>query len=393
MKSRLLFLIALCVLMPIRFAQAYMVTSDSTEEHCIPSTGSDVRGGIYAGALVQIQSNAFLNLADGQYLTASGAAGHYHTDFEHKLSLRCDNLGKPQSSVVFKAEVAASPALISVNKSSILNMAGVSPDDESPTATLVRTNIQGLYQLIVLVQDNPVNFYVPSRATYSSTFSLSGLKGYNNYVVDNTFRGMPEGVTLIPAVSQVRVTISDDNEQSHDGVKGKADYIIDLPSESKPVVKITSTCQYTLSNSGSIDFGDQRVSQVTDDRNTTIKRTMTLNMDNCFGVNKVRTYITTTAPTAESGLLLGNNVADGAKNVAVALRVNKDYNESGTAGDNAGKDMYFDSSNPLEWNFGNAYTVTSLSKHIPLDVYLMRNGGEPTPGDYHTTATIMMDFI
>jgi type 1 fimbria pilin len=55
--------------------------------------------------------------------------------------------------------------------------------------------------------------------------------------------------------------------------------------------------------------------------------------------------------------------------------------------------MYFDSSNPLEWNFGNAYLVTSLSKNIPLDVYLLRTGGEPTPGDYHATATIMMDFI
>jgi type 1 fimbria pilin len=261
-------------------------------------------------------------------------------------------------------------------------------NDENKNVTLMKTNVTGL-------------FFIPIDMTLGGYPPLlrHGTGDYNNFVprmigmpvINKEFKGVPYGTVV--SASSLQFIVTDDNEPDNGThQKGKAIIDFSIPVQAMDF-KLVATCQYTLSDNGSIDFGDQRVTQITDDRNTTVKRSMTLNMDKCYGVNKVKTTITTTAPTAESGLLLGNGVADGAKNVAVALRVNPNYTESGAAGENTGKDMYFDSSNPLEWNFGNAYTVDPMSKHIPLDVWLLRNGGEPTPGDYHATATIMMDFI
>ncbi|WHP33074.1 fimbrial protein [Trabulsiella odontotermitis] len=374
-------------------AQAYMVKTNSTEENCVPATPY-TQVSVIAGKLVQLQASDFLNLADGQYLFASGSAfigGSTSASF--KFSLRCDNLGEPQSSIVYKSEFEASASVIVVDQSSILEKVTPIINDETGKAALVKTNVQGLYSVIRLRAGADVIDYPPSRLSISA-LSVSNSNADGRYVVDNSFRGIPEGMTIIPAVPSIQFMVSDENDGSKNAAdKGMATLVLHLANETNPVVKITSTCQYTLSDGGNVDFGGQRLSQITDDRNTTIKRAMTLNMDNCYGVNKVKTYITTTGTSSDSGLLLNNSVSDGAKNVAVALRVNPSYTESGNAGDNAGKDMYFDSSNPLEWNFGNTWEVTPLSKHIPLDVYLLRTGGEPTPGDYHATATIMMDFI
>ncbi|WHP33073.1 fimbrial protein [Trabulsiella odontotermitis] len=395
----LITLLTLCIILATGTlpAQAYLVTDDSTEDNCVPFSG-EAQVTQLSNYPAEVKAADFLALADGQYLVASGSTqvgGNSTPGF--KLSLRCDNLGAPQTSSVFKSEVeSAGNGVITVNQSSFTSglHSTIVKDDSNGGVTLVRTNVQGLYRLIMLLTGGPLD-YPPSQHTYSNaTTNLSAAFAKSQYVVDNSFRGIPEGTTIVPAVASVTVRISDDNERESSGVnKGVSTYYLHLNSESNPIMKITSTCQYTLSDGGNVDFGGQRVSQITDDRNTTIKRAMTLNMDNCYGVNKVKTYITTTATTSDSGLLLNNGVVDGAKNVAVALRVNPSYTESGNAGDNAGKDMYFDSSNPLEWNFGNSYLVTPLSKHIPLDVYLLRTGGEPTPGEYHATATIMMDFI
>ncbi|KNC88534.1 hypothetical protein GM30_11655 [Trabulsiella odontotermitis] len=291
-------------------------------------------------------------------------------------------------------EVYSGSDYITVNTNNIINrpsyiseIGGGTSGDENQDAILINTNIPGLFYFPV---DLTAGGFPPVMKHKSEEYkNIRGrLAGFP--VINNKFRGIPPDTVV--SYSPIQFVYTDADEPSGGHQKGQL--IVNFIAPIKAMdFKLAASCQYTFSDNGNVDFGDQRVSQITDDRNTTIKRSLTLNMDKCYGVNKVKTYITTTAPTAESGLLLGNNIADGAKNVAVALRVNKDYNESGQAGDNAGKDMYFDNSNPMEWNFGNAYTVTPLSKHIPLDVWLMRNGGEPTPGDYHATATIMMDFI
>ena len=154
---------------------------------------------------------------------------------------------------------------------------------------------------------------------------------------------------------------------------------------------MSSVCNYSLSNNGIVDFGDQNLSKVTNSRTTTVKKSLTLYMKDCYGVNKVKTYITNATTTLENGLLLGNTqTTNAATNVAIGINVAA---SSAKNSENNGSPIYMDGSNPLEWEFGNKYTIDAISKEIPLDVFLLSSGGEPTTGDFKATATIMMDFI
>lgn len=397
MKKYVLFWIVMCALMPFRNANAYLVLGNGSDSSaCEPAALTENSGPNYSSSYA-FNSSTFASMGDNQYLVSNAWGVSYNYNGSRVSFLKtCSNLGSAQENIAPRVEIYSGTDYITVNESDIKGlmgyqgtMGGWTDRDENKATILIKTNVPGLFYIPM---DMTAGGYPPGLQHFSGESKNIQVVMAGLIAINKEFKGIPPGTVV--SYSPIQFVYTDDSEPTNAGhQQGKVIVGYSAPNNTPMDIKLAASCQYTLSDSGNIDFGDQRVSQITDNRDTTVKRSMTLNMNNCYGVNKVKTYITTTGTTSDSGLLLNNSVSDGAKNVAVALRVNPSYTESGNAGDNAGKDMYFDSSNPLEWNFGNAYLVTSLSKNIPLDVYLLRTGGEPTPGDYHATATIMMDFI
>jgi type 1 fimbria pilin len=246
-----------------------------------------------------------------------------------------------------------------------------------------------------MVTDKTTLKYPPLSVATDEINQLQIYAGAMLPVVNNQFRGFPKGGTVTTNPSELTLMAYDADEPSASPGKVRMIYRVDTTLD----IKIKASCAYTLSDNGVVDFGSVAAGDVTGstgDRNSARQvKQMTLNMDDCYGVDKVKTTVTATnnTPVLENGLVLGNNVGTGPQHVGVAIRVDPQYRNKDGSNDNAGKDLYFNSSNPLTWTFGNTYTTNAMSKNITLDVYLLPSGGAVTPGDYHGTATIMMDFV
>nr|WP_167507645.1 fimbrial protein [Rahnella aquatilis] len=341
-----------------------------------------------------LDSSQLINLSAGQYMktTTNNYAGV--TNESYSFVIACDNWGAAQPKTREIMRVASPTAYNTINKSNIINWSSgfsYSTDDKNDDIDIFSTNIAGLFYTFTY-SSLTGNVYVPSERETTSTLSSkvdSRPTVYVSYLVNSDFRGIPEGATIAPTTSVTTFEWFDANEPaSSRHVLNNSTSVNSIPGEN---FKMSSVCNYSLSDNGIVDFGDQNLSKVTNNRTTTVKKPLTLYMKDCYGVNKVKTYITNATTTLENGLLLGNTqTTNAATNVAIGINVAA---SSAKNSENNGSPMYMDGSNPLEWEFGNQYTVDPISKEIPLDVFLLSSGGEPTTGDFRATATIMMDFI
>lgn len=287
--------------------------------------------------------------------------------------------------------VTSSNVYATIKESSIVGFNAESRGDLNDDVSLFTTNIPGAYYYFQFYGGNygVPQFRFPAEAEGTDTFSSKGEINpvfMAKLVFSKEFRGVPDGKTIYSTAGEATLEWFDANEPG-----GGHTVNIHALFEYENTMNIVASCNYSLSDNGVVDFGDQNLSKVTSNRTTTVKKPLTLYMKDCYGVNKVKTYITNATTTLENGLLLGNTqTTNAATNVAIGINVAA---SSAKNSENNGSPMYMDGSNPLEWEFGNQYTVDVISKEIPLDVFLLSSGGEPTTGDFKATATIMMDFI
>lgn len=342
---------------------------------------------------ILVDQNSWSNLQSGQYLRILGTlASDVGSVSNGTVSRECKGLSEQvQTGLDVDIESPRPSGIIVARKTSIVG--GASYDGVSNDSTdlyIIPTNIVGLYYSVVAT-DPKVKSYLPwrSSASLSTTSSITYNEGVAvDILIDKTFQGLPAGSTVTPAVSTFNIIFRDRMTSVTDD-KG----ITTVQFRANPLtypdgIKLKPTCTYSISDNGVVDFGEQSLSKVTADRKTTLKKTLNLSLQ-CTGADKVHTYISNVSTTVENGLLLPNSLTDfsDAKNVAIGLGVSANSTE------NAGSDIYMDGSHKLEWQMTGTYSFTSVTRTIPLDVFLLRSSGEPTGGEYKATATILVDFI
>ncbi|HKM95572.1 MAG TPA: fimbrial protein, partial [Buttiauxella sp.] len=338
-------------------------------------------------ANITIDASQIVNVASGQYYQFPQQVTAGITNETYAFVVNCDEWGKRQEKTKQITKITSSNIYATIKESAIIG-ASPRPDELNGDVSLFATNIPGLFYYY---QFRDSGYYrLPSAVEGTDTLSSTAdIKPTVNagFIANNEFRGVPEGTSISSTAGQTIFDWSDANDTGGNIVTNRVTLNTIPPEE----IKIIASCNYSLSDNGIVDFGDQNLSKVTNNRTTTVKKPLTLYMKDCYGVNKVKTYITNATTTLENGLLLGNTqTTNAATNVAIGINVAA---SSAKNSENNGSPIYMDGSNPLEWEFGNKYTVDPISKEIPIDVFLLKSGGEPTTGDFKATATIMMDFI
>jgi type 1 fimbria pilin len=375
---------------------AYLITVDgSSDTTCARNIYSEAQYSNLPTGDIKINTALFNNLQKGQYLLLNAGGMSGASVWMYSPVVNCDANGARQSKTRFVMKATSNNSIATIDESLIINL-GESSSNPIHTTTdlnkmvdLYKTNITGLYIFYAnRINNDTIRQAIPS--SYESSFTLNQRPNFRvtvwpRYVVSTDFKGVPIN-TSVTNSDTITFVMYDELEVGNNRFEvPNSTYNIPTPAGS---IKMTATCNYSLSNNGIVDFGDHPISKVTGDRKTTAKNSLTLNMSSCYGVNKVKTSISNVSTTLENGQLAGNTLSsNAAKNVAVGINVGSTYSENASAA------MYMNGSNPLQWTFGNTYTVDAISKSIPLDVYLLRSGGTPTTGDFKATATIMMDFI
>ncbi|MFW0768224.1 fimbrial protein [Trabulsiella odontotermitis] len=377
---------------------AYLVSYDSEPQNCVRD-GYNITANTTIRTSFTLNSSLLRSLGDNQYLMLDNP--YYENNFSavsypKSFMKTCSNLGQPQSQITVRYLPEQGNSLIAINENSVVNLynLGSKGIDDDKGGLLVRSSVQGLFFMLT---ERTNKSYPPISVVRKDDWKDVYIQGGVMIpVVNKQFRGIPTGTVVSTTPAQFTINVSDASETG----SSAATQPITYGFYSGPMdVAITASCAYSLSDNGVVDFGSVASGEVTGstgDRNSARQvKQLTLNMDDCYGVNKVKTTVTATnnTPVLENGLVLGNNETSGSQHVGVAIRVNPQYRNKDGSNDNAGKDLYFNSSNSLSWTFGNTTTVNAMSKNITLDVYLLPSGGAVTPGAYHGTATIMMDFV
>ncbi|WP_162212965.1 fimbrial protein [Trabulsiella odontotermitis] len=399
MKIKAIFLFLLTALWSAQSGAYLTERYASGPTNCVRSTSaSPIAAYTETNFPYTLDTSLLRTLGNGQYLMlVNPVAERYFNGFGGASSFvkTCSNLGEPQSQITVRYEPEEGSQLITIKENSVVNLLnlGSTGIDEDSNGLLAPSSIPGLFFMLT---ERMNMMYPPVRVVHKDDLKEAAIWGGPMLpVVNNQFRGFPKG-TVVASTPIYKILVTDENEQ---GATHGTEFIQYKWYSSAMDIQLTASCMYTLSDNGVVDFGSVAAGDVTGstvDRNSARQvKQMTLNMDDCYGVDKVKTTVTATnnTPVLENGLVLGNNVGTGPQHVGVAIRVNPQYRNKDGSNDNAGKDLYFNSSNPLTWTFGNTYTTNAMSKNITLDVYLLPSGGAVTPGDYHGTATIMMDFV
>ncbi|AEX50638.1 YadC family fimbrial protein [Rahnella aquatilis CIP 78.65 = ATCC 33071] len=336
---------------------------------------------------IRIDASQIVNLASGQYYELPQTLSMHPGNETIAFVVNCDEWGKRLEKTKQTTKISSSNTYATIKESSIIGASQI-PGELNGDVSLFTTNIPGLFYYYEF--SSGFSYRLPSAVEGTDTLSIKeDLRSdvFAVLVVNNEFRGVPEGASISSTAGQTSFDWYDANVTGGAVLTNRVTLNTIPPGE----IKIIASCNYSLSNNGIVDFGDQNLSKVTNNRTTTVKKPLTLYMRNCYGVNKVKTYITNATTTLENGLLLGNTqTSNAATNVAIGINVAA---SSAKNSENNGSPMYMDGSNPLEWELGNDHSLDAISKEIPLDVFLLKSGGEPTSGDFKATATIMMDFI
>lgn len=377
---------------------AYLVSPDSVPENCARQNIDSVSGTSLKTSFT-LNSSLLRTLGDNQYMmldTSDYQMNYVGVSDQMSFMKTCSNLGQPQSQITVRYLPEQGNSLIAINENSVVNLynLGSKGIDDDKAGLLVRSSVQGLFFMLT---ESTNNSYPPISVVHKDDWKKVYIAGGVMIpVVNNQFRGIQTGTVVSTTPAQFTINVSDANESGSSPAIGPITYKF-YPGTMN--VTITASCAYSLSDNGVVDFGSVSAGDVTGstgDRNSARQvKQLTLNMDDCYGVNKVKTTVTATnnTPVLENGLVLGNNETSGPQHMGVAIRVDPKYRNKDGSSDNAGKDLYFNSSNALSWTFGNTSTVNAMSKNITLDVYLLPSGGTVTPGAYHGTAIIMMDFV
>lgn len=387
---KLLSLLLFLFIVDIPLCHAYLIStgSGSSATEC-EFIDREVVQQIYVSSLT-IDASQLINLSGEQYyyISSSGTAGFGNDAYSFVTN--CDNWDAKVQRKTKKILTVVSPnAYATIKESGVVNLPIPKADDLNDGLDIFTTNIPGLFYFFRQYSSNKQNLPIEydDNKTFSNKISEPPFV-FIKFVANKDFRGIPEGTDVYATTPYARIEMHDANESAGGHTVFFGANIHALSSSN---VKMTSVCNYSLSNNGVVDFGDQNLSKVTNSRVTTLKKPLTLYMKDCYGVNKVKTYISNAANTLEGGMLLGNaQTINAATNVAIGINVSPDTDKNS---ENTGVAMFMDGTHPLEWNFGNKYTIDAISKEIPLEVFLLKSGGEPTTGDFKATATIMMDFI
>jgi len=391
MKFLSLLLFLFLIDMPL--CHAYLIRTTGNPSECVNTP-------YFQSQYTEIQSLTIdaakvNNLSAGQYLALNPRFLSGASNQSYSAVIDCDNLGPAQTRTRLVMKNTSSNTHLTINESAIVNISetGLTPSqDKDPSVDIFPTNTPGVFIFFQgKFYNDTVELAIPLSFEGTSTFSSSPyyrITVWGHLLVNKDFKGIPPGTTVTPLAGKFDFEMYDELENPSTRLVQTNTTTVDTSTGG---IAMISTCNYSLSDNGIVDFGDQNPSKVTNSRVTTLKKPLTLYMKDCYGVNKVKTYITNATTTLENGLLLGNTqTTNAATNVAIGINVAA---SSAKNSENNGSPMYMDGSNPLEWEFGNQYTVDPISKEIPLDVFLLSSGGEPTTGDFRATATIMMDFI
>lgn len=366
-------------------AHAYMAKGYS--DSCTAYYDSRSTNGVSINTSYVLDGTILSNLQSGQYYAIPGATkvAMNMNAYTSTFKLSCTNLGPDQTAIGLSSVSGNSSYVKLVSESQIIDGAGIKKaSDTNDKVGVIQTSYPGVFLALSTaegyVPNNENMSTVPSSYVYTLSF---------NVLLSRDFVPSPNKITATQVGGYLGTTLSDSQDATISGTHGTATISVDSLRFSGVIDKL-STCDYSLSNGGNVDFGDLNADDITTDNTTTVKKTLTLNLSNCSGVNKVKTSISTGKPTLASGVILKNGLTgtSAATNIGVSLNVS---NNGGT--ENAGSVIKMDGSNSLEWTIEQGSGSTGGSKSIPLDVLMLRTNDEPTSGQYEATASIMIDFI
>ncbi|HKN03064.1 MAG TPA: fimbrial protein [Buttiauxella sp.] len=341
---------------------------------------------LYLTYSINVDPTSWSNLQPGKYLKVSfGSYGAPYQYFNAKID--CPNLGQKQDGIEIIANITGDSSSYILEPETALLGAATHSKDKDRNVAMFKTSVPGIF-IALESDDSGVEGFFPIKTTASNDFTFRVITWASVFITKDYQWGESSGEISMNSSAVIKYSDTKDNSTNTDD----EGYIqINSIHTGTPLpageIKIKSTCNYSLSKS-TVDFGDINLSSITNSKNTTAKQSIILNMKDCYGVNKVKTYITNTTTVLENGLVLGNSTTtNAAANVGIRMNIGSAANENKSA------DVYMDGTHPLEWNFGNTYDMVSISKEIPLDIFLLKSGGEPTTGDFKATATIMLNFI
>lgn len=347
-----------------------------------------------SNSLILVDANQWAGLQSSQYMII-GNPSTINTMTSASIVDTCplaDGTLYTQPSMEYSAEFISPTSKKTVNVNDIINGSQyVNASNKSDTVSIMASGIPGLYFTMMFAGTNKNAGFIPVRFdTTTNTTLQHDLQSI--WLIDKTFKGVAPGrfINLGRGGSSAVLRVKDALQPSTAPENYYREFRIGYGAMSMSGIAIQPSCAYTLSDNGIVDFGHVALSTVTAERETTVKKTLNLNLQ-CTGVDKFRTYITNTSRLLENGLLLANSYTEGgnngAENIAIGLSV------STSSSENSGSVIYMDGSHAMEWVMGGGYSFDPVTRSIPLDVFLLSSGGVPTSGNYKATATIMLDIV
>lgn len=367
----------------VNCAQAYIAAKSGSK--CLPFSDSTNAPNVSTYVSITLDGSILRNLQANQYYALPGSITELKAlTLNNRILLECSTVGPTQTSIALQ-NTYSSDSGTTISESQLIDGPGMKKaSDTAGTVVLLDTTLPGLYIALATSEEG----YVPTNKNMTTEPGAYSYTLKSVLVIDKNF--VPFGTSQNWALTSSNPILwyKDANDGSTSMQPGSVFTQITSLRYSG-YIQAKATCDYSLSDGGNVDFGELGSEDITTDRTTTAKRTLTLNMNDCYAVNKVKTSIAQGKDTLGDGVILKNSLtgSDAATNIGVSINVN------GSNADNAGKVLNMDGSNSLTWNFRQSAYEPLISKSINFDVLMLRTNEAPTSGKYEATATIMMEFI
>lgn len=351
---------------------------------CIAYVEAEEHSGATFNVALAVDSKPLYELQSGQYYAIPGSTKTiFSTTYSDVFRLVCTELGEPQKS--FGVENIVTGGTV-VQESMIIDAAEIKQaTDRDSYVNVFPTSMPGVFIALSSAEGYipnakntalppvPYNYIVKSTLLVSRDFlPFSGMHTWTqiNSSAVITLRDGEDGTVAPARPGFITTTISNITYQGF--------------------IEMKPTCEYSLSNSGNVDFDEVSPGEVTNNRSSTVKEKLTLNMSNCYGVYKVRTSIVQGKDTLLSGVALANNLTGDGATTGIGVSINV---TAEGASENGGAVMYMDGTHPLQWTFSQGVHSAPINKNISLDVVMLRTDDVMTTGKYEATASIMLEFI